>query len=216
MAEPTKAELFARIAELEAQLDAAKRTASDALEQQTATSEILRVISSSPTDVQPAFQAVIENAVRLCGAVFGRVFRRDGQRVSLVAHKNFPDEAADFPRPLDDETLGGRAARTGRLIRTADVETDPSIPATGLAAFRARHVRSVLVVPISHNGETLGSIVVGHADIAAFSDVHVAMLQKETLCPIGALAQHRALRRVRRRYRKPQRFVQQGAPGWPR
>jgi GAF domain-containing protein len=154
------------------------RDLSEALEQQTATSDILRAISSSPTDVQPVFQAVIENAVRLCGGVFGRVFRREGQTISLAANQNFPDDARDFPRPLhDDETLGGRVARTGRVIRSADVETDPSIPATGLAAFRGRRVRSVLVVPIAQQGETLGSIVVGHADVAAFSDAHVAMLQ---------------------------------------
>ena len=150
----------------------------EALEQQTATAEILRVISRSQTDVQPVFQAVIENAVRLCGGVFGRVFRRQGQTIGLAANQNFPDDARDFPRPLhDDETLGGRVARTGQVIRSADVETDPSIPATGLAAFRARRVRSVLVVPIAQQGETLGSIVVGHADVAAFSDAHVAMLQ---------------------------------------
>ena len=170
--------LFTELQDKNRALTAAHAQVTEALERETATSEILRVISSSPTDVQPVFQAVIENAVRLCGSVFGRVFRREGQSISLAAHQNFPDEAGDFPRPLDDdETLGGRAARTGRLIRTADVETDPSIPATGLAAFRARRVRSVLVVPISHQGATLGSIVVGHADIGAFSDAHVALLQ---------------------------------------
>jgi GAF domain-containing protein len=162
---------------LQRRLDSGLHALTEALDQQTATSEVLKVISQSPTDVRPVFQAVIENAVRLSGGVFGRVFRRDGQSVSLAAHQNFPDEAGDFPRPLDDETLGGRAARTGQMIRVADVEVDPSMPATGLAAFRARRVRSVLVVPISRQGETLGSIVVGHADVGAFSDAHVAMLQ---------------------------------------
>jgi two-component system, NtrC family, sensor kinase len=160
------------------ELQEKNRDLSEALEQQTATSDILKVISSSPTDVQPVFQAVIENAVRLCGGVLGRVFRREGHMISLAANQNFPDDARDFPRPLhDDETLGGRVARTGQVIRSADVETDPSIPATGLAAFRARRVRSVLVVPISHQGDALGSIVVGHADVGAFSDAHVALLR---------------------------------------
>ena len=87
-------------------------------------------------------------------------------------------EAGDFPRPLhDDDTLGGRVTRTGQVIRSADVETDRSVPATGLAAFRAGRIRSVLAVPISQQGETLGSIVVGHAAVGAFSDAHVSMLQ---------------------------------------
>ena len=160
------------------ELQASNRELTQALDRQTATAEILRVISSSPTDVGPVFQAVIDNAVRLCDGVFGRVFRRDGQMVSLAANRNFADESGDFPRPLhDDDTLGGRVARTGRVIRSADVEVDPSIPATGLAAFRAQRVRSVLVVPISRHGETLGSIVVGHAAVAAFSDAHVELLQ---------------------------------------
>ena len=63
---------------------------SEALERETATSEILRVISSSPTDVEPVFSAIVDSAVRLCGARFGAVFRFDGELVHLAAHLNLP------------------------------------------------------------------------------------------------------------------------------
>src|SRR5262249_39430907 len=61
----------------------------EALEQQTATAEILRVISNSPTDVQPVFDTIVQNAVRLCNGMFSALFREDGEMVHLVAHYNF-------------------------------------------------------------------------------------------------------------------------------
>src|SRR5467141_1429780 len=66
-----------------------ERALSEALEQQTATAEILRVISSSPTDVQPVFDTIVANAVRLCRAHIGAVFQFDGELLHLVAHHNF-------------------------------------------------------------------------------------------------------------------------------
>src|SRR5260370_27411413 len=77
--------LFSELQEKNRALIAAHAQVSEALEQQTATSEILRVISHSPTDVQPVFDVIVERAVRLCGARFGRVYRYDGRLIHMVA-----------------------------------------------------------------------------------------------------------------------------------
>src|SRR5205807_4143254 len=87
--------LFTELQERNKALTQAHAQVSEALEQQTATSEILKVISGSPTDVRPVFDAIIQNAVRLCGGFNGTVFRFDGSLIHVAAHHNFAPEAAD-------------------------------------------------------------------------------------------------------------------------
>jgi hypothetical protein len=86
---PTDAE---RIAALERELTEERARAAELQEQQAATAEILRVISRSPADLQPVFQAIAENAVRLCGAEFGATYRFDGEQLHLVAHHRWEPE----------------------------------------------------------------------------------------------------------------------------
>src|SRR5262245_19631133 len=81
--------------ELKKQLEARTRELAEALERQTATSEVLRVISSSPGDLQPVFQTVLANAVRICEATFGTLFLRDGDAFRVVAMHNAPPAYAD-------------------------------------------------------------------------------------------------------------------------
>src|SRR5437773_2178254 len=106
--------LFTELQERNKALTQAHAQVSEALEQQTATSEILKVISSSPTDVRPVFDSIIQNAVRLCGGFNGTVFRFDGSLIHVAAHHNFAPEAADvvnrvFPIPADRGSVTGRA-----------------------------------------------------------------------------------------------------------
>ena len=87
------------------ELEARNRDLTESLEQQTATGEILRVISASQTDVQPVFEAIAENSLRLCEAAFSTVFRFDGQMIHLEALRNISPEGAAairaaFPMPL--------------------------------------------------------------------------------------------------------------------
>ena len=90
------------------------REVTEALEQQTATAEILRVISSSPTDVQPVFDAIVRSAVRLCEALFGSVFRFDGEMLHLVAHHNCPPRRSTWSQRMypdaSEPRTGGRRA----------------------------------------------------------------------------------------------------------
>src|SRR5437879_2901945 len=104
-AKPAKAKIEAELAAARKALkqEASRRRKADKhlaelLEQQTATSEILRVISRSQTDVQPVFDTIVRSAVRLCAARFGAVFRFDGEMLHLVVHHNFPPNVLEFLR----------------------------------------------------------------------------------------------------------------------
>ena len=96
----------------------------ESLQQQTATADVLRVISSSPGDLQPVFEAMLENAVRICDAKFGNIYRWDGEALQLVATHNTPAAFAEFRRhsPLrTQESPVGRMVATKTVIHIADL-----------------------------------------------------------------------------------------------
>src|SRR5262249_31350630 len=150
-----------------------------ALEQQTATSQILRVISSSPTDVQPVFDAIAANAARLCDAVNGLVIRFDGELLHLAAQYNVdPERLAAvkqaYPRPPSRGALSGRAILTRDVVHVPDVSKDLeyTLPAATTIGYR-----SVLAVPMMHEGVPRGTILVARDVVAPFSDAHIALIQ---------------------------------------
>src|SRR5262249_35163703 len=102
-----------------------ERHLTEALEQQTATSDILRVISRSPTDVQPVFDAIVQSAVRLCAARFAAVFRFDGEMLHLAAH-NFPPDPLEFLQ-RQYPMRPGRAQASGRTILSRAVVQIPDL-----------------------------------------------------------------------------------------
>ena len=151
----------------------------EALEQQTATSEILRVISSSPTDVQPVFDAIAANAAQLCDAVNGLVIRFDGELLHLAAQYNVdPERLAAvkhaYPRPPSRGALSGRAILMRDVVHVPDVSKDPeyTLPAATTIGYR-----SVLAVPMMHEGVPRGTILVARDVVAPFSDTHIALIQ---------------------------------------
>jgi two-component system NtrC family sensor kinase len=155
----------------------------EALEQQTATSEILRVISQSPTDVQPVFDTIVRNAVRLCDAIYGTVARSDGTLIHSVAQYNLTPEQIQqlqqtFPRPLSGRGAMATAIRTGTVVRVADLEAEPdAVPPDMRVQWRARGVRSVLVVPMLLQQRAIGSINVTHREVGAFTNARVELLK---------------------------------------
>jgi signal transduction histidine kinase len=154
----------------------------EALEQQTATAEILRVISGSPTDVQAVFDTIIRNAVRLSGAAWAIVTRVDAGFVHLVAHHNLNAEVLArfrniWPHPVTGPGPTSRVVRTGEYFRVADINSEHcGLSADALADFRARGIRSMVVVPMFRQGRVVGTINLTHRAVAAFSDAHVALI----------------------------------------
>ncbi|HYU12418.1 MAG TPA: GAF domain-containing protein [Stellaceae bacterium] len=151
----------------------------EALERQTATTEILRIISSSPTDVQPTFDAIAAKATTLCDAASGGVFRFDGSLIHFVAHYGWTPEELDaiqhvFPLAPGRDSVAGRAILTKAVAHTADLGTDPefthpSISATGL--------RAALSVPMLRDGNAIGTISVTRHDTQPFSEIQIELLK---------------------------------------
>jgi len=163
------------------ELEARNRDLTEALEQQTATGEILRAISTSTTDAQPVFQTIAEAAVRLSGALFGSVYRFDGELIHMVAQHNYPPAALEFservfPTPPTRQVFTGRAILERAVVHVPDVLQDQE---HNLARDLADVVgfRSVLSVPMLREGSPIGAITVWRSDVGPFSDKHVALLQ---------------------------------------
>jgi signal transduction histidine kinase len=167
---------------LERKVEARTRELTETLEQQTATSEILRVISSSPTNVQPVFDAVVRNAVKLCDGRYGGVFRFDGELIHFVAQYNLSPEAAAlhaaaFPARPDRAGLVGRAIRQRTILQVPDVESDPQINETTRKIARAIGYRSAVSVPMLKEGQCIGTINVARAEAGAFPDAAIEILK---------------------------------------
>ncbi|MEO7152838.1 MAG: response regulator [Burkholderiaceae bacterium] len=152
----------------------------EALERQTATAQILRVISESPTDVQPVFDAIAERAMTLSGAIIGAVARLSDGQVELVAFHGTTAEAAArmhaaFPLPLDADAILVRAIRERVPVQLPDVMLDPDYAlkeAAGASGYRAN-----LAVPMLRDGKVVGAIGVCRAEAGSFPDKLVRLLQ---------------------------------------
>jgi GAF domain-containing protein/DNA-binding response OmpR family regulator len=147
----------------------------EALEQQTATSEILGVISSSPTDVQPVFDAVARNAARLCNSLDAHIFRRDGDRLRLVAHHG--SIPIQLTIPLVRGTANGRAVLEGRTVHIVDMQVEAAEFPEGCQNARRMGHRTTLNVPLLREGAAIGAIGVRRTEAQLFSERQVALLQ---------------------------------------
>jgi two-component system, NtrC family, sensor kinase len=151
----------------------------EALDQQTATSDILRAISRSPTDVQPVFDAIAERAMHLCGASTGGVTRFDGELVHIAALANVDPQAAAairsaFPMPPSNRSAAGRAVLTRSIVHIPDVGADAEY---GIATQVGAAFRSVVAVPMLQKGKAIGSVAVGRPSPGPFSERQVSLLQ---------------------------------------
>jgi two-component system, NtrC family, sensor kinase len=163
------------------ELGARNRELTEALEQQTATSEILRAISGSQADVQPVFDAIAGSTVWLCDSLFSGVFLFDGRQIELAAHHGFTAgeieaEQRQWPRPATRDTMTGQAILDRRIIHARDVQSDPDVPASTREVARVVGYRSLISVPMLREGECIGSINAGRVS-SAFTERQIALLQ---------------------------------------
>jgi GAF domain-containing protein len=151
----------------------------EALEQQTATAEVLQVINSSPGDVQPTFDAIAASATRLCEAASGAVFRFDGSQSHLAAHYNCSPAELDalratYPLGPSRGSVTGRAILTRAVAHVADIATDPDY---ALPSIVQSGMHAHLSVPMLLDGDPVGAITVARREAKPFSEAQIELLR---------------------------------------
>src|SRR5262249_41019105 len=172
--------LFKELQEKNNALTTAHAQVSESLEQQTATSEILRVISRSPTDLQPVFDSIAASALRLCDAKLCTTFRFDGELIHLVGSRHVSEEGADAYRdayPSRPGRQGGthRAILTRAIVHIPDIREDAEYELRALA--RANDYGCVLSVPMLRDGHPVGAITVGREAARPFTNGQIELLK---------------------------------------
>ncbi|HEX5022291.1 MAG TPA: GAF domain-containing protein, partial [Candidatus Binatia bacterium] len=160
------------------ELQARNRDVTEALEQQTATGEVLRVIASSPTDLQPVLDTLIANAAKLCGATMGHVRQYDGEFHRVVAHYGeTPEMIAALrahPLPPGPKIPAGQALLEGKSVQILDVQSDPR---AHLALARSIGTRTLLMVPLIREGTPIGSLTIWRNFVEPFTERQVELVK---------------------------------------
>jgi two-component system NtrC family sensor kinase len=163
------------VADLQKQLDQRTRELAEALEQQMATSEILRTVAHSSADIQSVLDAVCQNAVRLCEAYDSSFFRPDGDRLLLVAHHGPITQVESLP--LVRGIPAGRSVLDKRTIHVADIQTQADEFPEGSKLGQRLSFRTVLSVPLMREGVVIGTIALRRTEAQLFTERQVALLE---------------------------------------
>jgi PAS domain S-box-containing protein len=177
------ADLQKSYAELEHKVEERTAELSDALDQQTATAEVLQVINTSPGELQPVFDALLDNATRLCGAAFGLLWLYDGERFRAAALHGVPEEYAEWlqqPVEVSESAALAEVVRQNRSVHIPDL-ADSEVYRGGNSLRRATvdlgRARTGLAVPLHTDEALLGIFVIYRQEVRPFTEKQIALLQ---------------------------------------
>ena len=190
------------------ELQTRNRDLSEALEQQTATSEVLNVIAHSPVELQPVYQAILGNTTRLCEANIAALFLYDGEVLSTAASYGTTQEFAEHlkqsrPRP-SRETTTRLAALERRTVHVTDLLSDPAFSPEPRELYEKENVRTVLSVPMLREDKLIGVITTWRREVRPFSDKQVALVKTFADQAVIAIENVRLFQEIQERTRELQ------------
>ena len=164
-------------ADLEHQLETYKGELGEVLEQQTATAEALRIISTSPTELQPVLDVVVKSAARFCGADDVTIFECDGQDLRAVAHWGPLPQEIGLRMPCAPGSVGGRTVLERKPVHVLDLQAEAEeFPEGSTFAKRLGH-RTTLGVPMLREGVAVGTIHLRRAEVRPFTDKQIELVK---------------------------------------